>query len=159
MESIDMDMSKDLQINTAIAFLDIGSYANDLDRDFSRQSMQFKSDAYYAIPSLVNLAFSCEIFLKAILNISNVEYGKTHSLCDLYNKLPDVAKAQLNIAFKDRCAYPVSFEETMKVHSNTFPDFRYIFEEKNKLAYGYPDNLQLAAEVMRDLLHDIEASK
>ena len=63
-----MDMSKDLQINTAIAFLDIGSYANDLDRDFSRQSMQFKSDAYYAIPSLVNLAFSCEIFLKAILN-------------------------------------------------------------------------------------------
>ena len=93
------------------------------------------------------------------LNISNVEYGKTHSLCDLYNKLPDVAKAQLNIAFKDRCAYPVSFEETMKVHSNTFPDFRYIFEEKNKLAYGYPDNLQLAAEVMRDLLHDIEASK
>ncbi len=37
-------------------------------------------------------------------------------------------------------------------------DYR-ILAEKNKLAYGYPDNLQLAAEVMRDLLHDIEALK
>ena len=152
-----MDMSKDLQIHTAIAFLDIGSYANDLDRDFSRQSIQFKCDAYYAIPSLVNLAFSCELFLKAILNINNVEYGRTHSLYDLYYKLPDVVKAQLNSTFKGKCAYPVSFEETMKVHSNTFPEFRYIFEDKNKTAYGYPDNLQLASEIMRDLLYDIEA--
>lgn len=49
----------------------------------------------------VNLAFACELYLKAMLYALEVDFGRTHRLLDLYKLLPE--KYQLEI--KDSVHY------------------------------------------------------
>ena len=76
-------------------------------------------------PVMVNAAFSCEVFLKAILNLFSIDYKKGHGLKYLYDLLPDIVyKEYLEISpFSEK-----TFEEELEEHSEDFVAWRYYME-------------------------------
>lgn len=76
------------------------------------------------IPEYVNIAFSCELYLKALLYRDD-ESIKGHSLLELYN--------QLDVARRDRVSdiskiNEVKIKSLLEQHSNLFGNMRYRFE-------------------------------
>ena len=47
---------------------------------------------WYTTPAIVNSAFACEVYLKAILLYNGISPDKIHKIGDLYAKLPDSIK-------------------------------------------------------------------
>lgn len=81
------------------------------------------------IPYMVNSAFACELFLKAVLEENNVNYGRIHLLKDLFDLLPKKIKKEIESSVDDE-----EFSSKLTASSNTFVNFRYIFEDINKVA-------------------------
>lgn len=81
-------------------------------------------------PCVVNAAFSCEMFLKALLNKLNITYDRNkegHMLYSLYKKLP----CRLQVVIAKFCGNEndaTIFENLIKKHSNDFVDVRYFIE-------------------------------
>lgn len=76
-------------------------------------------------PTMVNVAFSCEMFLKAILNLFSIDYKKEHRLKYLYDLLPDEEyKEYLKIIPSSG----KTFEEELDAHSQDFVTWRYYME-------------------------------
>ncbi|WP_316718980.1 HEPN domain-containing protein [Terrisporobacter petrolearius] len=78
---------------------------------------------YLPIPYMVNSAFACEIFLKAILEQKRIKYGKNHMLYELYKLLPKEIKEHLERVINEK-----DFDKKLRDCSNVFVDFRYIYE-------------------------------
>jgi hypothetical protein len=85
---------------------------------------------------IANYAFSCELFLKAILeDISNSKRG--HDLQKLFKCLPENKQNDI----KDKCLSKVSemfgddltFDKHMDLISSNFEVFRYSYEKDNKI--------------------------
>ncbi len=78
-----------------------------------------------SIPTMVNAAFSCEVFFKAILNLFCVDYKKGHGLKYLYDLLPsEEYKEYLKISPSSG----KTFEEELEGHSQDFVNWRYYME-------------------------------
>lgn len=45
----------------------------------------------------VNLAFACELYLKAMLYELDIDFGKTHRMIDLYKLLPTAVQTKIII--------------------------------------------------------------
>ncbi len=76
-------------------------------------------------PTMVNAAFSCEVFLKAILILFSIDYKKGHGLRYLYELLPNEEyKEYLKIAPSSG----QTFEEELDAHSEDFVAWRYYME-------------------------------
>lgn len=76
------------------------------------------------IPEYVNIAFACELYLKALL-YSDSEIIKGHSLSDLFSRL--------DVAHRHRVSKILKIEEVqimilLEQHSNLFRNMRYRFE-------------------------------
>lgn len=78
----------------------------------------------------VNLAFSCELYLKAMLYELDIDFGKTHRIIDLYNMLPVLIKTKIksNVQFPNDKAE--NFELVMEEISDSFVFQRYAHERK-----------------------------
>lgn len=78
---------------------------------------------YLIIPYMVNSAFACEIFLKALLDENKIRYGNTHELNKLFQKLPCNIKkyfiSKINVE---------DFQGKLKKCSKVFEEFRYLYE-------------------------------
>ena len=48
------------------------------------------------VPAVVNAAFACEMFLKALLMKYGISYSKEHSLVKLFDLLPSNVKKEIN---------------------------------------------------------------
>ena len=79
-------------------------------------------------PTIVNAAFSCELFLKSILLLHGINYrkylkhGKGHNLKNLYDLLPcKYYKTFLERGIKN-------FEYDLSIHANDFERWRYYME-------------------------------
>lgn len=76
----------------------------------------------------VNLAFACELYLKAILYELDIDFGKTHRIIDLYKLLP----AAIQIKIKENVYFPndkpENFELVMEEISDSFIFLRYSHE-------------------------------
>ena len=48
-------------------------------------------------PAAVNAALSCEIFLKLLLYLHEIEYPKEHRLKELFKELPRVIKENIKV--------------------------------------------------------------
>lgn len=85
-------------------------------------------DYHWFIPSVVNLAFSCELYLKYLLLCHDIDYGFTHNLEELYNLLPLSVRDNIQSSkeFKD----DTDFLENLHNYRNVFNDWRYCFENK-----------------------------
>lgn len=147
-----MNSNSQLCFDMANAFYEVGRLANEYYRETVTQSIVFVSDAHYAFPAVVNLAFACELYLKAIL----IKAGKftnihMHCLDKLFLKLPKNNQVQAEDEFMSKCQYSTTLLQTLEAHSKTFESWRYAFEEDKKDIESYPDNLQLAAEIIRGI--------
>lgn len=73
-----------------------------------------------------NLAFSCELFMKAYLNKYNIDYQKLHLLKDLFEKLPNNAQIEIknNVRIKDY------FDLVLLELNDAFVYYRYSHERK-----------------------------
>ncbi len=146
-------MSNDSQLcfDMANAFYDVGRLANEYDAKVQKAPFLLKSDAYYAFPAIVNLSFACELYIKALLSKSgHTSIIRSHSLDKLFHLLPESIQGQMEEGFARQCHYPVTLQKTLETHSKAFEEWRYAFEEDKKSIEAYPDNLQLATEIIRD---------
>ena len=93
-------------------------------------SILAKADSQLMSVICVNFAFSCELFLKAILYKHNITPEKVHSLQDLFAMLPDRVQRQI----KDKAVFKYEsiedFDSILKFNSNAFGFIRYAHERK-----------------------------
>ena len=82
-----------------------------------------------AFPMIVNLALSCELFLKSELPESELGVGSGHNLKILYNKLDDSLKAEVRMSVVAECgADDEWFYNALDRTAKAFPDWRYYYE-------------------------------
>lgn len=86
---------------------------------------------YYAYPLSVNAALSCELFIKSLLNLEGTEYGRVHSLSDLFSKLSYDIKTKIEKLFSTS-GFKDSAEELVKTYNNAFVEWRYPFDPENE---------------------------
>lgn len=79
--------------------------------------------------TLANVAFSCELLLKAILYGFGVDFSKTHGLKGLFEKLPQDEQEYIskNIAIENR---EKEFYLCLQEQDQAFPEYRYMCEAK-----------------------------
>lgn len=155
-----MDYSKgtDVQlcINEANAFYDVALYCAEIDRAAQAKQVLFASEAFYFFPAIINLSFSVELYLKALVQKYGIQYQKVHGIKGLYDDLPPIVKDTLAAKYQKKCPYPVSLTETLEVHDQAFIKWRYAFEPKNHSVVAYFDNLKIAADTIREVLVESE---
>lgn len=136
--------------NAANAFLDIGQYADHLDKTAANAAILFVGDAFYALPAIVNATFACELYLKVLNSVAaDAPERKVHKLTELFSSLPEDCKNRLREAFCKEVHGRVSLDETLEIHSNAFVEWRYPYEPRDHIIEAYPGNLFAAAEVFR----------
>ena len=89
-----------------------------------------KADSKLMSVICVNFAFSCELFLKAILYKHNITPEKVHSLNDLFGMLPERIQKQIKAKAAFRYESKEDFDMILKANSNAFGFIRYAHERK-----------------------------
>ena len=86
---------------------------------------------FYASPAVINSAFACEVFMKAMLLYYGEPTRKMHKLKNLYEALPDEVrewvKSVTSMNCRDLWVDSFGFEILDQV-SNAFVEWRYIYE-------------------------------
>ncbi|MHB8064340.1 MAG: hypothetical protein ACYDG2_17200 [Ruminiclostridium sp.] len=82
------------------------------------------SPQYLPIPEYVNIAFSCELYLKALLYRDD-EIINGHSLLDLFSRLDVASRHRVSEILKIDEA---QIKNLLEQHSNLFRNMRYRFE-------------------------------
>lgn len=94
---------------------------------------------YYLAPCAANLAFSCELFLKALIARENngiIQRG--HELNDLYYQLNPVTRYRMRVKYNsykpvhdpDKPKSPrQSFDDCLATHNKAFEEWRYYYEK------------------------------
>jgi hypothetical protein len=91
--------------------------------------------------AFVNHAYSFELYLKCLLVIELDEYWTGHELLFLFEKLPQQTQQEIIDGFNSitvvrKITQPIplsgDFSKLLKDGSNSFLDYRYLFEEKQK---------------------------
>lgn len=117
----------------ACAFSDCADFANE---KFCHETADIER---YTIPSIVNSAFACEVYLKALLLYHGIPYKKLlkskkwHETKELYGVLPDNLKDRIRLTVMNN--YGGIWEDAFGYDlldniSNAFLDWRYIYEGK-----------------------------
>lgn len=85
---------------------------------------------FYVTPATVNAAFACELFLKLLLNLNQIEYNRVHKLKDLFDVLPDNIRENIKTATIEKYGqWKNSWNiEILDNISNAFNDWRYNYE-------------------------------
>jgi len=82
---------------------------------------------YYVGPCAVNLSFSCELYMKAMINNAKV-HG--HSLKTLFSQLSENQQRDVQIEYnKIHCN--LEFMECLERHDNAFVNWRYLGEYRD----------------------------
>ena len=80
-------------------------------------------------PTIVNIAFACELYLKAILLEQGAGVPETHELDFLYNQLSQQKRARIRKACGNK---KEEFEQLITEYSRLFIQYRYSFDYENK---------------------------
>ena len=85
----------------------------------------------YSIPEIVNLAFSCELYLKSLVNFIGVAIKKEHRFTELYELLSEDIKNEIVRSWDDHNSRRKGlFKTLLKENSNAYYDWRYCHEKK-----------------------------
>lgn len=101
----------------------------------------------------VNLAFACELYLKAMLYELNVDFGRTHRIVELFRLLPEEyqKKTKANAHFKyDK---EDNFHLILEEISDTFVFLRYSHERK--AVVGNWDGLSTISTAMMKVSREV----
>ena len=92
--------------------------------------LEADSDGHWFVPSVVNLAFACELYLKFLLIKSGLQNITTHNLSHLFSALPIEIQNRIRNTpeFRGDTDFMVKLEED----KNVFKEWRYLFEGNNK---------------------------
>ena len=86
----------------------------------------------YASPEIVNAAFACEVFMKALLRFYDIPYKREHKIKNLFEILPSEMKDSLKSELK-KCGGEAWLDlwgrENIENISNVFTEWRYLFEQ------------------------------
>ena len=113
--------------------------------------VEFLYDGLY--PYAVNIAFSCELYLKAIQiwESSKDEFKKGHKLKELFDSLNLNTKNQLKSSFDSK--YHKSIEDFLSENSDVFVDWRYALEKEVSIDYSGFDVL---AGILYDYVNNLK---
>lgn len=128
--------------NEAVGFLDASNYLADR-ISINGTNLYTCSSAY-----TVNRVFACELLLKALCKIHQIESVKTHRLVKLFSVLPAEIKVTINDEYQSLCdEYQSSCKEQLrrrngltlmdldsciKAYDNAFVKWRYYYEESKE---------------------------
>ena len=117
--------------NIPVMYFEANTFKNAYDEKIMQIHSNKVSNTEYPIPYCITMAtFACELYLKFILsfsqvcqndNIEKVNITKTHRLDHLYDQLADEYKKKINKQIN---------ENSIKTLSNTFTEWRYVFESE-----------------------------
>ena len=112
-------------LNAAQRFLKI---ADDLSQDY----VGIIAGNMY--PCVVNGAFACELFLKAIIDVSS-SHGipKSHKLKELFLALDQNARNFIETEYTSNCSYPLN--DLLVESDNAFVEWRYAYERNVELHF------------------------
>lgn len=80
------------------------------------------------VPAIVNAAFACELYMKAIIG----REFQTHSLLTFYKNLPEDVKQRIEEKYKNNKAWGFeTAKEAISAVKDTFVDWRYLYKEEN----------------------------
>ena len=86
---------------------------------------------FYTSPGIINSAFACEVFMKAILAFGDIKVPKTHKLGELYEALSDGLKDWIKQVvsggYRDMWTNVWGIDYLDEV-SNAFVEWRYNYE-------------------------------
>lgn len=87
------------------------------------------NSGFLLVPVGVNSAFACEVFLKILLKIHNVDNKKSHNLKSLFELLPDKLKNSIKTHLQNCHLWKDALgQENLDIISNAFNSWRYIYE-------------------------------
>lgn len=104
----------------------------------------------FLIPTVVNISFSCELFLKVLLSIHQIT-SKKHDLLSLYRELPK------NLQNEIMAQNSSTFFEDLKSISDLFIRWRYLYERMQPL--NYPFLYQFAEQLQAISKKELEIYK
>ncbi len=111
-------MSKTTLLNTADGYLQAGE---NLVNICARNKADMRK---YIRPCIANLAFSCELYLKYFYEEENgIPAPQTHNLLDLYEKLSEELKAEVEEEYKETDSM-LSVSDCIFVHNHSFEEYR-----------------------------------
>lgn len=109
----------------------LGGAAYDSAKKYYRAaSILAKADGKLMSVICVNYAFSCELFLKAILYKHNITPERMHSLKGLFDMLPDRVQKQIKAKAEFKYEAKEDFDAVLEFNSNAFGFIRYAHERK-----------------------------
>lgn len=101
---------------------------------FDAATLLFKQSFEYMPVVLTNVSFACELYLKALLHGYGTDFGNTHGLKNLFEKLPNNIKNYVaqNIAIENR---ETEFPLWLAEQNEAFVTYRYMNEVKSITAH------------------------
>ena len=85
-------------------------------------------------PCVVNGAFACELFMKAIIGASNPNgIPRSHKLKDLFSTLDQKTQNAIETDYLNSSDFPLN--DLLNESDNAFVDWRYAYEKKVRLHY------------------------
>ena len=109
---------------TACKFSDCADFCMRVQQE--RETLSY----FYTDPGIVNAAFSCEVFLKLLLYLEQINYKKEHRLKQLFEMLPPKIQEAVKHKTTEKCGYwnDVWGREILLQISDAFIKWRYIYE-------------------------------
>ena len=97
---------------------------------FDAAMLLFNKSFEYMPVVLINISFSCELYLKALLHGYGTDFGNTHGLKNLFDQLPNDIKDYVsqNIEIENR---EREFALCLAEHNEAFVTYRYMNEVKS----------------------------
>ena len=85
----------------------------------------------YIGPCTVNLAFACELYLKALGSMERERVIRTHDIKKLYNDLKGRTQKEIAAEYNLREAR-LNHKQCLEIHKNAFENWRYYFEKNSE---------------------------
>ena len=106
----------------ADAFYEVGKAYADVDK--------MLPPSRFIFPVIVNLAFSCELYLKALMIWRSPDdmFVRGHSLVKLFNELDKVDQSRIRGLYKPEF-HNWTFDDAIAEFDTSFEDWRYAFQE------------------------------
>ena len=102
---------------------------------------------------LVNLAFACELYLKAMLYELNVDFGRTHRIVELFRLLPEEYQKKIKANAHFKYDKEDNFHLILEEISDTFVFLRYSHERK--AVVGNWDGLSTISTAMMKVSREV----
>ncbi len=126
--------------------------------DYALEKISGKIVPNLGTASLVNTAFACELFLKALLLYTNSKNPRGHKLKTLFEKLPNKYQTLVETEVFRRCGGQVKTiwgVPHLDELSNAFSEWRYWFEDKRNTMRGEIGYLNNFREVLKELCAEV----